>query len=109
MTGVDMQQPALRNIFSLGTCDLFIKKSIWDVIGQSFVGICGQTMQQILKDQFIQSWYSNKLNSSKGQFYSSFKTKFKLENYFKKLKKKRRQSDEKFRCRNIRFPIESGR
>jgi hypothetical protein len=40
---------------------------------------------QILHDQFIQKWFSDIENSSRGEFYSLFKTNFGLENYLLKL------------------------
>jgi hypothetical protein len=35
-----------------------------------------------LRDQFIQVWFSYIENSSRGQFYATFKTEFCYENYF---------------------------
>ena len=42
-------------------------------------------LNQTLKDQFIQRWTSEMINSSRGQFYSNFKTDFSFENYLTRL------------------------
>jgi hypothetical protein len=44
-------------------------------------------LNQTLKDQFIQRWTSEMINSSRGQFYSNFKTDFSFENYLTRSKK----------------------
>ena len=46
---------------------------------------CKVLLNQILQDQFIQKWFSDYQNSSRGQFYSSFKIIFCLEKYLIKL------------------------
>ena len=47
------------------------------------VGYCDKTyLNQIVTDQFVSSWYNDIENSSRGQFYGSFKKDFGLENYF---------------------------
>ena len=66
-------------------------------------------IKQNLKDQFIQKWFSDIDNSSRGQFYSLFKNSFGMEKYLIKLKKKHRLQICKLRCSNIKFPIETGR
>ena len=38
-----------------------------------------------LRDQFIQVWFSDIENSSRGQFYAIFKTEFCYENYLSTL------------------------
>jgi hypothetical protein len=38
-----------------------------------------------LTDQFVSSWYNDIENSSRGQFYGSFKKDFGLENYLVRL------------------------
>jgi len=55
-------------------------------------------IKQILHDQCIHSWYSDINNSSRGHFYSSYKTDFVLEKYLINLKKCRRVQIGKVRC-----------
>ena len=64
---------------------------------------------QILRDQFIQNWYSDLYNSSRGQFYSLFKKNFDLENYLIRLPESYRTWITKLRTSNLRLPIETGR
>jgi hypothetical protein len=55
------------------------------------VGYCDKTyLSQILTDQFVSSWYNDIENSSRGQFYGSFKKDFGLENYLVRLNEKTR-------------------
>ena len=42
-------------------------------------------LNQTLKDEFIQRWNSEIINSSRGQFYSRFETDFSFENYSTRL------------------------
>ena len=83
---------------------------IWE---NQFTGICfteiNLQIKKILQDQFVQKWRSDISNSSRGIFYSIFKTDFCLENYLLRLVKKRRITISKFRCSNIKFPVETGR
>ncbi|OWF46235.1 RNA-directed DNA polymerase from mobile element jockey [Mizuhopecten yessoensis] len=62
-----------------------------------------------LKDQFIQKWFDNILNSSRGQTYSILKTKFEQEKYLIKLNTNDRKIMCKFRSCNMHLPIEKGR
>ena len=49
------------------------------------VGYCDKTyLNHILTHQFVSSWYDIE-NSSRGQFYGSFKKDFGLENYLVRL------------------------
>ena len=67
------------------------------------------TIRQKLNDQFIQHWFSQINNTSRGEFYSLFKNEFQLESYLLKLTQGERINITKFRCSNIKFPIETGR
>ena len=62
-----------------------------------------------LNDQFIQKWFSQMNNSSRGLFYSEYKRGFGIEKYLVKLNSYDRAMIAKFRCSNIKFPIETGR
>ena len=74
------------------------------------VGYCDKTyLNQILTDQFVSSWYNDIENSSRGQFYGSFKKDFWLENYLVRLNEKTRIWITKLRASNLRIPIETGR
>ena len=74
------------------------------------VGYCDKTyLNQILTDQFVSSWYNDIENSSRGQFYGSFKKDFGLENYLVRLNEKTRIWMTKLRASNLRIPIETGR
>ncbi|OWF41333.1 RNA-directed DNA polymerase from mobile element jockey [Mizuhopecten yessoensis] len=48
-------------------------------------------VKQRLKDQFIQKWFQEIENSSRGKFYSIFKTNFQYESYLTKLNEKDRK------------------
>ena len=54
-------------------------------------------------------WFSDINNSSRGEYYSKFKTEFKLENYLLRLNAVHRNYICKLRTSNIKFPIETGR
>jgi hypothetical protein len=66
-------------------------------------------LNQTLKDQFIQRWTSEMINSSRGQFYSNFKTDFSFENYLTRLSENKRIWITKLRTYNLKIPIEMGR
>ena len=66
-------------------------------------------IKQRLTDQFIQKWYSDAINSSRGEFYLSFKREFKFEPYLTKLNQKSFIWVCKFRTCNIKTPFEVGR
>ena len=93
-------------------------KSIFDECGLSFIWedqiplnrqLLKSLILQKLNDQFIQQWFSQMNNSSRGIFYSSFKTEFQLENYLVRLNSLDRLHMAKFRCSNLKIPIETGR
>jgi hypothetical protein len=62
-----------------------------------------------LRDQFIQVWFSDIENSSRGQFYAAFKTEFCYENYLSRLSEFGRKQVSKLRTSNCKMPIETGR
>ena len=93
-------------------------KSIFDDSGLSYIWLQQYpvdpkslkfTVKQTLKDHFIQNWYNEMGNSSKGEFYAFFKEQFGLENYLLKLLPKERLMISKLRCSNLKIPIELGR
>jgi hypothetical protein len=55
-------------------------------------------LKECLYDQFIQQWFTDIENSSRGEFYSIFKFEFGFE--------KNRMNLSKFRCSNMKFPIQ---
>lgn len=65
--------------------------------------------KQILKDQFVQKWYAELTNTSRGQFYLKFKNEFVLEPYLLRLNPTQRLYITKLRLSNIKFPVETGR
>ena len=83
--------------------------NIWD--GQKYINpeFLKVTINQRLQDQYIQKWFSDINNSSRGEYYSKFKTEFKLENYLLRLNAVYRNYIYKLRTSNIKFPIETGR
>ena len=54
-------------------------------------------IKQNLQDQFLQKWYSDMNNSSKGQVYRIFKQNFGMEHYLKTLSPKNKKILVKFR------------
>ena len=66
-------------------------------------------IKQTLQDQFIQKWFSDVNNSSKGQMYRICKQNFGFENYLNKLSPKIRNMFLKFPTTNHRLPVEIGR
>ena len=67
------------------------------------------TIKQRLQDQYIQKLFLDIKNSSRGEYYSKFKTEFKLENYLFRLNAVHRNYIYKLRNSNIKFTIEMGR
>jgi hypothetical protein len=65
--------------------------------------------KQNLTDQYIQNWFNQIQNSSRGELYGIFKNEFNLEKYLLKLLPHERNTITKFRCNNIKLPIETGR
>ena len=64
------------------------------------------TIKQRLQDQYIQKWFSDINNSSRGEYYSKFKTEFKLENYLFRLNAVHRNYICKLRTNNKKCLIE---
>ena len=90
-------------------------ESIFNDVGLSYIFenqigfINVKYITQILHEQFIQKWFSDIENSSRGEFYSLFKKNFGLENYLLKLPVQNRIWMTKLRTCNLRIPIETGR
>ena len=93
-------------------------KSIFDKCGISYIWdnqipVNGKYLKthvkQLLRDQFFQLWHNDIVNSSRGEFYSIFKTEFGLANYLLKLSPSERIEICRIRTSNLRIPIESGR
>jgi hypothetical protein len=93
-------------------------KSIFDDTGLSFIwndqipmerNVLKNLISSKLNNQFIQKWFSQMNNSSRGLFYSEYKRGFSIEKYLVKLNSYDRAMIAKFRCSNIKFPIETGR
>ena len=61
------------------------------------------TIKQRLQDQYIQKWFSDINNSSIGEYYSKFKTEFKLQNYLFRLNAVHRNYICKLRTSNKKF------
>ena len=68
-----------------------------------------KSVNQKLKDLFINEWYQNVENSSSFHTYRLFKHKFQLENYLLKLPYVMKKNLCLFRTRNHILPIECGR
>ena len=87
------------------------KKSIMDDCGLSCMWndqvpidkfLLKTTIRQKLSDQFLQHWFSQINNTSRGEFYSLFRNEFQLESYLLKLTQGERINITKFRCSNIK-------
>jgi hypothetical protein len=65
-------------------------------------------VRQKLNDQFIQNWFSQINNTSRGEFYSLFKEEFQLESYLSKLNTCDRIQISKLRCSNFKIPNRNG-
>ena len=66
-------------------------------------------IKQRLVDQFYQKLVSEMEQSSRGRFYLTFKIDFNLEKYQTVLKKQDRNIFCRFRCSNLKLPVEIGR
>ena len=66
-------------------------------------------IKQRLVDQFYQKLVSEMKQSSRGRFYLTFKIDFNLEKYQTVLKKQDRNIFCRFRCSNLKLPVEIGR
>ncbi len=82
---------------------------IW--MNQQFPSVeyIGEAVKQCLKDQFIQGWRSEILNSPKALVYKHVKTEFVYESYLNFLSIGKRITLCRFRCGNHKLPIEVGR
>lgn len=65
--------------------------------------------QNKLNDLFIQRWLENIRLTSNSNFYKIFKTTFQQSNYFSHLSTYYCKTFIRFRTRNHRFPVETGR
>lgn len=101
------QSPWLMQIQStLQDCGL---NAIW--ITQDFPNTLWlkRTVQQILKDQFIQKWQQDVQNSSKCDLYRLYKVNFGFENYLGMASFKYRVALTKLRLSNHKLSVERGR
>jgi disulfide oxidoreductase YuzD len=80
--------------------------NIWH--GQKYINpdFLKVTIKQRLQDQYIQTLFSDINNSSRVEYYSKFKTDFKLENYLFPMNAVHRNYICKLRTRNKEIPIE---
>ena len=83
--------------------------NIWNNQQNVNVEFLKHTIKQRLEDQFIQKWFTEVHNSSRGNLYSKFKKEFVLEPYLLRLYKKNRFTICKLRTSNLKIPIETGR
>ena len=66
-------------------------------------------LQQTIKDQFLQTWYTEVFLNSKLNWYSEFKTEFTHEPYLNVVKiRKYRRALASFRISNHRLQVEKG-
>jgi hypothetical protein len=91
--------------------------SIFDNTGLSYVfsnqlniniHLLKPALKERLHDHFIQQWFTDIENASRGEFYSIFKIEFGFEKYLSKLSVKNKINLSKFRCSNMKFPIQTG-
>ena len=67
-------------------------------------------LQQTIKDQFLQTWYTEVFSNSKLNWYSEFKTEFTHEPYLNVVKvRKYRRALASFRISSHRLQVEKGR
>ena len=81
---------------------------IWDAQLPLTMADIKTEVKQRLIDHFCQKLFDDMENSSRGKFYSSFKTTLNLEKYLLNLNSDR-YTISKLRCSNIKFPVEVGR
>ena len=90
-------------------------ETIFNEIGMNYIFVNQfpivekQHLNQILCDQFIQKWFGDIENSSRGQFYLTFKKDFSFEKYLIRLPDCDRIWITKLRTSNLHLPIETGR
>ena len=81
---------------------------VWQNQGQNVnAKMISCIIRQNLQDQFIQQWYSDVNNSSKGQVYRIFKRSFGMENYLNILSPQCMKVMIKFRTTNHHLPVET--
>ena len=68
-----------------------------------------KSIEQKLKDQYLQVWSNEVNSSSKGLCYRMFKHDLEFENYLSQLPQNFLFTFCKFRCGNHRLPVETGR
>jgi len=68
-----------------------------------------KTVEQRLRDQFIQSWRADLDRHSSCSFYKSYKQKFEFEKYLISLPDANRLAFSKFRTSNTRLPVVVGK
>jgi len=83
--------------------------NIWNSQQNININFLKTTVKQRLQDQFIQKWFSDIDNASRGEFYSHLKKKNILEPYLLRLQRGIRTVICKLRTCNTKFPIETGR
>lgn len=86
---------------------IFNETAIGFIFTSQFTYYDKTLVRQILFDKFIQKWFSDMSNASRGQFYSIFKKTFSMENYLLNLSETSRSWITKFRTSNLRLPIET--
>ena len=77
--------------------------------GVKFAKWLCKSVEQRLKDQFIQKWREDLENHSSCDLYRIYKSKFEFERYLIQLPNKSRLYLTKFRTNNNRLPINTGR
>ena len=87
-------------LISVGIIGLFYADSLQNVQALKL------SINQTLVDLYTQDWYSKLNNSSKGKYYSIFKTDICMEKYLLHLPRKSYLSVCKFRTSNHKRPIE---
>jgi hypothetical protein len=83
--------------------------NIWNSQQHITINFLKTTVKQRLHDQFIQKWFSDIDNASKGEFYSHFKKEFILEPQILRLKRGFRTAICQLRTCNTKFQIETDR
>jgi hypothetical protein len=81
---------------------------VWENQTFSSLSWLKHSVQQISQDQYKQNWHSDVTEGRKCLNYRIFKTKFILEPYLLSLPENLRRKMSKFRCRNVKIPIELG-
>ena len=94
----------IKNIlFGIGRAELWYYQNTLNTNSLRYL------VKQTLLDQFFQKWCSDLNNSSKGIQFNSFKDTTELETYFKILPQNLYINMVRFRTRNHKMTIETGR